>query len=681
MAADISNIILLIIYEFFIIFSSVRITYLFTKKFNEKILVAENVIAWITIGLILNIIIVSIFSFLQFNGIIQYLLASFSIVVILHIEKKSQLIIYKNYLLKTFNSTFNKMLDWKIIVIVSALLPVILFSMRPLSDFDSLNLLNYMFPYITNENIPYTSAWNYVPLWELSYLPTMIISKSDNFFWIISFMPLMIIGLTTYLIGREINLPKYLIWISIFSSILYFKIWITASGSIGSLKNDYIFAAGVVLIIYSIIRSIRNNPDRLSYLFLSLGLIFMTIKFSGVIFGLVAVLVFLVINKNKILKNRKKVLLWAFFAISFFLLMTGHYYVKNIVEYGNPFWPVKIGILGDYLPGERDISSTSIYANLGNEEMTNTFFPTSKISSGGLIFPIFVAFGFAGTLGVIAVMYIRYLKTKKLEPAILVISFLILITWSLYIISPYSAGRGEGNLQFISDNELASTRYIIGTLFVTELFFTFILWRLKVPTPIIFSIIGINAISRYWLMLTSFPTSNSFIKFTDPLFVIYPLIFFGGTFLFVKYSKKIVPNIMVLTTLFILILIFSPNVVDANRERWVPWWNEVTIYFHELPSSKISLIKEPGGGVVIPRTYPVYGNEFQHIINIVHVDTLIETLSNVENIDEKPDYVVSLCHQRRDCGSSFAALESKISEYDFEPVIKIDQAIVLKKFK
>lgn len=678
--ADISNILLLIIYEFFIIFSSVRITYLFTKNFNEKILASENVLSWIIIGLILNFLIVSFFSFLQYNGIIQYLLASFLIVFVLHIDKKSQFITYKNYLLKTFNSFFNKMLDWKIIVIVLALLPLILYSMRPVSDFDSLNSLNFMFNYMFNDLTPYSSAWNYVPLWELSYLPAMTISQSDNFFWLNSFKPLIILGLATYLIGREIKLPKNLIWLSIFSSILFFKIWITVSGSIGTLKNDYIFAAAVVLIIYALIRSIRINPDRLSYLFLSLGLIFVTIKFSGVVFGIIAVLVFLVINKNKILKKRKKILVWMFFTISFFLLMTGHYYLKNFVEYGNPFWPVKIGILENYLPGEKDLSSTSIYAHLGDEEITNTLFPTSKISSGGLIFPILVAFGFVGTLGVIAVMSIRYLKTKKLEPAILVISFLILITWSLYIITPYSASKSPEDLQFISDNELASTRYIIGTLFVTELFFTFILWRLKIPTSIIFSIIGINAISRYWLIFTIFPESNRFMQFTDPLFIILPLIFLGGSYLLIKYSKKIVPSIMVFTSLFILILIFSPNIVEANREGWVPWWHEVTTYFHDLPPSKIFLIKEPEGHGIISRTYPVYGDKFQHNIKIVNTEQLLNTLSKVKKTDAHPDYVVSLCSEKDDCESSFTELESILSEYNFEPVIKIDQAIILKNF-
>jgi len=675
MVVDISDIILLIIYESFIIFSSIRITYFVTKKFQGKILTAELVVAWISIGLVLNFIISSIFSFLQYNGIMQYLLTSFLIVLILHIDKKSQLIIYKNYLAKTFNSIYTKMFDWKIIIIVSALVPLILFSMRPISDADSLVFLNRMFEYIFNASTPYSSAWNYVPVWELSYLPAMIVTSSDNFFWLNSFKPLIIIGIASYLIGREIKLPKYLILISIFSSILFFKIWITGAGNIGTLKNDYIIAAAVLLIIFSMIRSFRSDFDRLTYVFFSIGLVFLTIKFSGIALGFLAILVFIFINKNKILKNKKEITFWIFFIISFIFLTTGHYYLKNIVEYGNPFWPTTIEIMDYYLPGTREISSTSIYENLENEDVWKAFFSTSKISIGGLFFPVLVAFGFVGTLGVITVMAIRYLKTRKIEPAILVISFFIFVTWILYIITPFSAGQG-GNLQFLVTSELASTRYIIGTLFLTELFFTFILWRLKVPKMIIFSFVAINTISRYWILLNN----SGITRVVDPWFVLYPLVFLAGSFLFIKYSKKFLSKTVFIGVLFIMILILSPNIVEANREGWLPWWKNVVSYFSELPSAEIFLIREPDSstGLIKVRTYPIYGSDFQHSINVGNIEELIDILSDETTTDTKPEYVVKLCHKAFDCSLNFREVESKLSEFNYETIIKPDKALLLK---
>jgi len=503
----------------------------------------------------------------------------------------------------------------------------------------------------------------------------MIISSSDNFFWLNSFPPLIIIGVVTYLIGREIKLPKYLIWISIFSSILYFKIWVTFGGNIGTLKNDYIIAAAVLLIIFTMIRSLRPDFDRLTYVFFSIGLVFLSIKFSGVVLGFIAILVFIVINKNKILKNKKQVAAWTFFAISLLLVTTGHYYLQNMVEHGNPFWPVKLGILDEYLPGTRDVSSTSIYINLENEKVWNTFFPTSKISVGGLFFPLFVAFGFVGTLSVITVMAIRYLKTRKIELAILVISFFILITWVLYVFTPYTAGGTEGNFVYLITNILGSTRYIIGTIILTELFFTFVLWRLKVPTPIIFSFVAINIISRYWIILDS-----NMLRSIDPLFVLYPLVFLAGSFLFVKYSKKFVSKSVFIGVLFILILIVSPNMVEANREaRWLPWWQDVISYFSELPSAEIYIIRDPASVIINVRTYPLFGSEFQHSVNQGNIRKLTNILSDVVNTDTKPEYVVELCHKAHDCTLIFKEVESKLSEFNYETIIKTDKALLLKR--
>ena len=56
MTAEISNIIFLIIFEVFIFFSSVRLLYFATKKFQSKILDAELVLTWVSIGIILNVL-------------------------------------------------------------------------------------------------------------------------------------------------------------------------------------------------------------------------------------------------------------------------------------------------------------------------------------------------------------------------------------------------------------------------------------------------------------------------------------------------------------------------------------------------------------------------------------------------------------------------------------------------
>ena len=220
MMADLINIILLIGFEFFIFLSSIRLTYFITKKYDKKFLDAELIIVWVSINLGFNFIITSIFSFVQFNGPIQYIVTSLVIFSILHINKKFELKTYKDFLINTFNNIFEKILDWKVLIIIIILLPVILYSIRPIGSTDSLVLMNYLMDWSFNQYDPYTRAWSYVPLWELSYLPQLIISNSDNFFWLNSFKPIIIVGLGTYLIGRELKLPSNLIWISVFLSLV-----------------------------------------------------------------------------------------------------------------------------------------------------------------------------------------------------------------------------------------------------------------------------------------------------------------------------------------------------------------------------------------------------------------------------------------------------------------------------
>jgi len=245
MTAELSNVILLLIFEVFIFFSSVRLLYFATKKFQAKILDAELVLSWVSIGIILNVIIVTFFSFSLNNGLVQYVLTSLIVLISLHINKKTELIIYKEYLVKTFNSVVKNLLDWKILLIFSFLIPFIALSIRPMMGYDSLLLMNSILEYTFNQTDPYARTMMGVPTWDLAYLPSIIISNSDSFFWVNSFKPLIIIGLGTYLIGKELKLPKYLIWISVFSSLLFFNIWIGPHTFIGTLKKRLHSCCGI----------------------------------------------------------------------------------------------------------------------------------------------------------------------------------------------------------------------------------------------------------------------------------------------------------------------------------------------------------------------------------------------------------------------------------------------------
>jgi len=361
----------------------------------------------------------------------------------------------------------------------------------------------------------------------------------------------------------------------------------------------------------------------------------------------------------------------AWFTVLFIALfsLSGHYYLVNAIEFGNPLYPVKVGIFGIEFPG-KDLSSTTLLANIDEQRVWDVFFPTSNISKGGIFFPMFMIFGLIGSLGILVYSLSKFVKTKKIESILLVISFFVFFTWSAFIVTPFSAEQVGEDLNFWVFSELHSTKYVIGIIFITELLFAYLLWKLKIPKIIIFSFFGINLISRYWILLTGIP------EYFDYTLIIFPFIILVGLFFLGKFSKSIKPKIIVFSVLAVSVLIASPSMVEANRTDWVPGWHDVVFYLYELPPSEIFLIKEPKLEKGIwERTYPIYGQKFQHSIEIGTQRALEEKL---EETSDPPEYVVKLCALNIRCDSVIEKLEMDLEPYGYEIAAIAKNGILLK---
>ena len=118
--------------------------------------------------------------------------------------------------------------------------------------------------------------------------------------------------------------------------------------------------------------------------------------------------------------------------------------------------------------------------------------------------------------------------------------------------------------------------------------------------------------------------------------------------------------------------------VESNRTGWVPWWHDVVFYLYELPPSEIFLIKEPELAKEIwERTYPIYGQKFQHSIEIGTQRALEEKL---EETSDPPEYVVKLCGVNFPCDSVIQKLETDLEPYGYEIAV-IDKNAILLKFR
>lgn len=662
MIPEVSGTLLFVIFETSLILSSFRLQYLFCKKIKKNIDDSERIITWIAINLTLTIIIASVFSFLQFNGIAQYIIASFGVLAILHYDKKSNLIFYFSNLNTTLTKISRKIFTWKIIIMFFLILPLIISIIRPLENYDSLLFWNYIVDWALNESTPYERAWSFVPIWELSYLPSMIITKSDNFFWINSIKSLIIIALGTYLIGRQIRIPKNLAVLVAFSGILFFVYWqvgvepeiigLGGGTHVGSLKNYHFVASGMILIALSILRIIKSDFDRLSGVILVLGIIFTTTKYAGVLITIISLTLLVIFHRQKILHYKKRILFWGVIGTVFIISLTGHYYLENLIDHQNPFYPLKIKFLGYELPGNIDWSNTSIVSNLEDNRVIQILFPVTQISKAGLLFPVIFSFGLVGPVGIIFYQILNYKKKRELDSHIIFLSIFIFFNWILFLITPLSAGRFLSDLQYLQT--LISLQYAEAILILTELLFIYFLIRIGIPKNILLLVVGINLVSRIFLLYSQLP------EYIDYFILVYPIAIIIGIKIFLPLLKR--KRIIIFIIFGVLVGISSPYIYDEHRKMgWAqPYYDEVIKEINDMEPKKIILLNREN--IFLP--YYFIGNNNQHSVTMISEHKFNQMMEEGKNFDA--DYVINYCRPARmNCETQLGEFESYVKRHGF----------------
>ena len=132
-----------------------------------------------------------------------------------------------------------------------------------------------------------------------------------------------------------------------------------------------------------------------------------------------------------------------------------------------------------------------------------------------------------------------------------------------------------------------------------------------------------------------------------------------------------VKKLLYSTIVFLAFTIFvsAPQIVEANREGWFWYWNDVIMEVHDLPPSTIALIQDPHRGSFPPPRYPFQGNTFQHSVSFQTEETLTEFLDtgkiskklpwkelDWEHLEKKPDYIIIICGPWPPCEGTRAAL-------------------------
>jgi len=673
MVLDLVSVLSFGFFEFTLLMIGLRLTF----ELNERHALSKTVIMifLVSINIIMSASIAGVFSFLQLNDSMNYLLASTIIALILNFGfKKSELKKYLNYTVDLFNSLFNAIINWKVLIAFSIVLPIILAVIRPIDETDSLYLMNFLLSWSFNQGTPYSTTIQYVEFWNLSYLPSLIITNSDLFLWFDSLKAVVIVGLGGYLLGRTIGIPKNLNSITVFTGILFFHFWQWGPSGIATLKNDMILACGLVLVSYFIVKKAKNEQKFHDSILFLIGVIFLFVKFSGVFYVILAILIILLIYKGRPFKINKTTSIAFLFAILVLLGTSGHYYLNNVFEFGTPFYPIKLSILGiDLIQGPTDTSNTSILSEFNNPEVWRLLFFQYNTLRAGILFPVILSVGLFVTIAVICYMVFTKIKYQKYEKYLFALPLFIFGSWILYFATSWSASHNPGDFFYIS--KLASLRYIEGGILVTELFFVYILLRLRVPEKIIIIPITVHLISRL-MYLYLLP------RYFDYSIIIFPIIIFVGLLIIKNKIWISQPKIIAISILGISFFIFSPILVEDNRIAWVPWWKNVVTEIYTSESSNVVLMIERGNFDYRNNQYPLYGNNFQHNVVVMTEEEFKNKIElNKIKTDtgwQKPDYIVKLCDPNFSCESELENFASRILDYGYATKVLERSAILLK---
>jgi len=381
-------------------------------------------------------------------------------------------------------------------VIAAAFGLVLAISIRPFEELDSLYNLHYVAGWLANRTTPYEFAFNYVPFWELTYVPALVLTHSDVMLWFNSLKPIAIIGLLLYSIGRELGLCRTeAVWLSV-PLLLFQHLWVGPSG-VATIKNDMVHAAGQAMVAAVAVRAALGHLGRADFAFACLAAVFVSTKFSGPFEIAGAAVAAAVLARSALFRYATKTgLAFLCGAGGVWFATAGHYYLRNFLAHGNPVFPFQLNVGFLHLPGSADLSNTSILYSLGDPRVWRALFlPEEVISHGGIFFPLVLA-GIAVTS---VISLARTVRERRVTEAAALGAFQA-VAWAIYVTSVYSASARPGDLAFLL-NDLNSLRYVEGAFLVGELWMVRRLWASRAPKIAICAALGVQAASRVWLIL------------------------------------------------------------------------------------------------------------------------------------------------------------------------------------
>ena len=330
-------------------------------------------------------------------------------------------------------------------------------------ELDSIYYSHWIVAVANGLETPFDFYYNYNALWQSAYLPSFVLTNSVHLFALTSLQTALLFSLAAYLLARAAGLTILMSALLALTGLVGGHLWGPIHTGVGTLKNDTISAAGVLLLILFAMRFVRAKQLDGSLAILLLGgLVFASVKSSGPAQAVVVILLLVLFFRKEVLKiNVQSITLLGLVGL-LFMATSGVYYARNLYEFGSPFAPFIVNMGPITLPGTFDPTGTRLIDQLHDIEVWKLFFnigsymPNRTASSVLLLFVVFICVPF--------LLYLLKHNTTSRDRKMVMMSWLVtFVLWLLYLQTPWSSGSDPatetGRILYIAEH--ASFRYVI----------------------------------------------------------------------------------------------------------------------------------------------------------------------------------------------------------------------------
>ena len=668
------NALVYIAYEFICFLASFRLA---QSAVGVKDMTSRRFSEWLLPSLFFSVIFnyaaALILSFARFNHPWAYLSAAlFFLVAVYHLrlDQAREIVTYYSETIRNINVKVVSILALILVVAV----PLIASNIRPIEETDSLVVLNQLINYFHNLSDSYSDNYsNFSLFWELNYLPSLVITHSDKFFWWISLKAIAMMFLALYLIAYDLGMDSEIGLVMAAAGIMILHLWEFSSG-IGTLKNDVIFNVGFLTVVLGGLKLIKQGLNRFNALLVCFGLVGMTVKLNGYTLSVLSLVLIAVFARKHLLHAKLNAFAWlAWMAVSV-LLTNGHYVLRTLILYGNPVYPARVSLFGRVIfNGVLQTADTSVASHIFDPNLWQVLFRWANI--GGLFLPISFLVGLT-----FPVVYLLVSRVTRLygvgsgpdtwQPFLVAICW---VAWVNYIFTPYTAGTNFGYLYYLS-----SFRYITGAIGLADIIVLDLLRRQGADARWIMAAAGIlvgskaqHVVDFMFLRLGNDSRANYVLVLGAILTVLIAL-------LAVVVAIRFRPILAIGVPMCVVgALMAGSYFFELNRPSWLEYWKPAWEKFLDSPGLRVGVVYNPTEEYrcsALSNTYPVVGRNFQNDVHLVNENSTGDDIGRF-------DYLVRL--QNPNCPSLKTSEEfaQRAMRKSFVPEVVTDFVVVAHNAK